>query len=85
VVPSGAQERAQLGLKLLKDAILELAKANASGVTNSDAANALGLKSDFAGGSKDYLTFSIIGLLMSEGRLRRDEQLGRGRYVSSAR
>jgi hypothetical protein len=85
IVPSGSLEKAQLGLQLLKDAILELAKANAKGITNADAAKALGLKSDFQGGSKDYLSFSIIGLLLSDGRLKREDRLGRGRYVSSAR
>lgn len=42
VVPSGLQEKAQLGLKLLKDAVLELAKANPSGIQNSDAVKTLG-------------------------------------------
>ncbi len=85
MLPSGALEKAQIGLDLLKDTILELAKANGGGITNADVANSLALKSDFAGGSKDYLSFSVIGILMAEGRLRRDESLGRGRYVSSAR
>lgn len=72
VIPHGAREKAQLGLGLLKDAILELAKANREGITNSDAASVLGLRSDYGGGSKDYLSYSLIGLLMREGRLARD-------------
>jgi hypothetical protein len=72
VVPHGAREQAQLGLSLLKQAVLELAKANAKGITNSDAASLLGLRSDYGGGSKDYLSYSIIGLLMREGKLARD-------------
>ena len=72
VVPHGAREQAQLGLSLLKQAILEFAKANAKGITNSDAASLLGLRSDYGGGSKDYLSYSIIGLLMREGKLARD-------------
>lgn len=81
-VPLGARERAQLGLTLLKDAVLELAKANAKGILNADAAKVLGLQSDYAGGSKDYLSWSIIGLLMREGRMRRDDTLGKGRHVA---
>jgi hypothetical protein len=72
VVPHGAREQAQLGLSLLKQAVLEFAKANAKGITNSDAASLLGLRSDYGGGSKDYLSYSIIGLLMREGKLARD-------------
>lgn len=72
VVPSGAKEKAQLGLALLKESVLELAKANPKGVTNSDAASLLGLRSDYGGGSKDYLSYSVMGLLMRDGKLERD-------------
>jgi uncharacterized protein len=85
VVPSGVREKSQIGLALLKEAVLELAKANRDGITNADAANALGLKSDYGGGSKDYLSFSLIGMLLREGRLRRDEEIGRGRHVATVR
>jgi hypothetical protein len=71
VVPQGVAEKAQLGLALLKDAVLELAKANSKGITNSDTASALGLRSDYGGGSKDYLSYSLLGLLMREGKLAR--------------
>ena len=71
VVPLGIVEKAQLGLSLLKDAILELTKANPAGITNSDAASLLGLRSEYGGGSKDYLSYSILGLLMREGKVER--------------
>jgi hypothetical protein len=71
VVPSGVKEKAQLALALLKDAVLELAKANPDGVSNSDAASLLGLRSDYGGGSKDYLSYSVLGILMREGKLER--------------
>jgi hypothetical protein len=73
VVPHGTREQAQLGLAMLKQAVLEFAKVNPKGITNSDAASLLGLRSDYGGGSKDYLSYSIIGLLMREGKLARDE------------
>lgn len=76
VVPSGVREKAQVGLALLKESVLELAKANPSGISNSDAASLLGLRSDYGGGSKDYLSYSVIGLLMREGKL---ERLSSGR------
>ena len=71
VMPFGVVEKAQIGLSMLKDAVLELSIANADGVTNSDVAHSLGLQSDYLGGSKDYLSWSILGLLMREGRLKR--------------
>jgi hypothetical protein len=70
-VPSGVKEKAQVGLSLLKEAVLELAKANPGGISNSDAASLLGLRSDYGGGSKDYLSYSVLGILMREGKLER--------------
>ena len=70
-VPAGCYEKAQMGLELLKAAVMELAKANPDGITNSDAAKYLGLQSDYGGGSKDYLSYSLLGLLMKEGRIER--------------
>ncbi len=71
VVPHGVKEKAQVGLALLKQAVLEFAKANPKGVTNSDTASLLGLRSDYGGGSKDYLSYSLLGLLMREGKVAR--------------
>lgn len=71
IVPAGTVEKAPLALASMKDAVLELAKANAKGITNSDAASALGLRSDYGGGSKDYLSYSVLGLLIREGKLAR--------------
>jgi len=72
IVPQGCVERAQLGLQLLKTAILELAKANPDGIRNSDAASLLGLRSDYRGKQKDYLSYSVLGLLMREGKVVRE-------------
>ena len=73
VVPSGVKEKAQVGLALLKEAILELAKANNNGISNSDAASLLGLRNDYGGGSKDYLSYSVLGILMREGKQERSK------------
>lgn len=69
-IPSGAFERAQLGLGLLLEAIYSLAEANeGDGISNADAVHALDLGSDNGGAAKDYLTYSILGILMREKRL----------------
>lgn len=83
VVPQGAKERAQLGLTILKEAVLELVRANRMGVTNSDVAGLLGLRSDYGGGSKDYLSFSILGILMRDGKVRRE--VGSRKHLASVR
>jgi uncharacterized protein len=71
--PIGVLEKAQLGLNLLKDAIVNLIQANNGKLQNADIAKALGLQSDFMGGQKDYLSWSIIGVLMREGRVKREQ------------
>lgn len=81
IVPQGAVERAQLGLEFLKTAILELAKANPQGITNSDAASLLGLRSDYRGRQKDYLSYSVLGLLLREGKVKRRDG-GTPRHVA---
>ncbi|MDH4396142.1 MAG: GIY-YIG nuclease family protein [Limnobacter sp.] len=74
IVPSGCVEKAQIALELLKATVLELAQANPEGITNSDAAKTLGLQSNYLGGSKDYLSWSLLGLLMQDGKMVRVEQ-----------
>jgi hypothetical protein len=71
IVPQGAKEKAQLGVQILKSAVLEFARANKNGISNSDVASVLGLRSDYGGGSKDYLSYSILGLLMRDGLIKR--------------
>lgn len=73
VIPTGTRDKAQIGLQFLKDAVLELAQANTAGLTNSDVTKALGLQSDYAGGSKDYLSWSILGILMRDGKIEREK------------
>ena len=73
VVPQGAVEQAQLGLAMLKDAVSKLVDSNADGVSNSEVASVLGLRSDYKGRQKDYLSYSVLGLLLREGRVMRRE------------
>jgi len=73
IVPYGVIERAQLGLQLLKSAVSEFAQANPNGITNADTASLLGLRSDYLGRQKDYLSYSILGLLIREGKVLRTD------------
>jgi hypothetical protein len=82
-IPFGIREKAQTGLEFIKDSIMQLAQVNKLGITNAEAAKSLRLQSDFGGGSKDYLSFSVIGLLMREGKLKRES--GSRRYRAQVR
>ena len=82
-VPDGLIEKAQLGLKLLKDSIEEFVQANPNGITNSDSAHHLGLQSDNEGKQQDYLTYSVLGLLVKEGRVKSVREGNRRKYKST--
>ena len=72
IVPQGAVEKAQIGLDLIKAATVELIRMNPNGITNADAASLLGLRRDYQGRQKDYLSYSVLGLLLREGTIRRE-------------
>jgi uncharacterized protein len=76
-------EKASVGLMLLKDAVEEFVRAQPGGTTNKEVAETLGLESDFEGEQKDYLSWSILGLLVNEGRIRHEKR-GRGRQYFGA-
>ena len=71
IVPSGAVEKAQIALDHLKSAVFETTLANKDGITNYEVAKCLGLQSDYGGGSKNYLSYSLLGILMREGKIKR--------------
>jgi hypothetical protein len=82
-VPTGAIEKAQVGLKLLKDSIAALAEENPKGITNPDCAHYLGLQSSHDGNQEDFLTYSILGLLKKEGILLDEKIKNRRKYFNS--
>ncbi len=64
-----AKESAESGLNLLKSAITDFIKSKPDGVTNSEIAKELNINSDYEGTQKDYLSWSIIGILLKEGNI----------------
>lgn len=71
------KEKAQKALMLLKEAIIECLGKHPEGLTNAEVADFLDLRSDYLGGQKDYLSWSVLGLLLNAKKIRRS---GR-RYV----
>jgi len=62
-----SEQKAQEGLKLLKAAILELLRTHPEGLRNIDIATKLDIRTDREGKQKDYLSWSVLSLLMKEG------------------
>jgi predicted RNase H-like HicB family nuclease len=63
------RKQAYEGLNLLKKAILALLEQNDEGLTNAEIANLLDIRSDYQGAQKDYLSWSVLGLLLNEGKI----------------
>src|SRR5262245_57721415 len=59
-------EKAERGLSLLKEAIIELLRASPGGLRNTDIAKNLNLESAHAGGHRNFLTYSVLGQLIEQ-------------------
>ena len=62
-------EQAQKGLELLKEAILGILAQKSDGLRNADIAEILDIRSDYLGEQKDYLSWSVLGLLLNESKV----------------
>jgi uncharacterized protein len=62
-------DKAQDGLRLLKEAVIEFLMRHATGVTNRQVEEELGLESHRLGRQRGWLSWSILSLLMNEGKV----------------
>ena len=60
------EEKAAKGPALLKEAVLDYLILHPEGVKNSDIVHAFDLQSDQNGKQKNYLSWSILGVLMRD-------------------
>jgi hypothetical protein len=54
----------------MKHAVIDCISSHPGGCGNADVAEELGIRSDFERKQKDYPSYSILGLLIGEGRVR---------------
>jgi len=64
--------RSKKALEELEMCVEQLLQDSPEGLRNSDIADALGLRSSMNGSQKDYLTYSVLGILMQQGRVIKD-------------
>ena len=60
-----SKQKAERGLQLVQDAILDLLSEHRQGLTNAQIANELGLQSDYEGHHHGYLSWAVMGLLIN--------------------
>lgn len=65
-----AKEKSIYAITLLKESILEVISKHPQGIGNSEIARILALESDFEGSQRNYLSWSVIGLLVNEGKVK---------------
>src|SRR4051812_3645982 len=72
--------KAQQGVRLIQEAILELLGSSKVAMTHADIVNALQIHSDFEGTGKNYLSWSVLGLLVNGGQIHYDGDRQARRY-----
>ncbi len=74
------KQKATAALRDLEDSVCEYIAEHPEGVRNADIAEALNLHSNFEGKNCDYLSWSILGLLLDAKRVRYVRQGNRRVY-----
>jgi hypothetical protein len=69
-----ARDQAQEGLKQIEGTVLRFLEHNPQGMRNAQLADALGLRSEFRGGQRNYLTYSVLGGLLARGEVAWDQE-----------
>ena len=62
-------QKAQLGRDLIKEAVIQLLESSGHPMTHAEIVRDLGIPSDFQGENSNYLSWSILGLLVTEGAI----------------
>jgi hypothetical protein len=74
--------KAQSALKDLKEAVLPEIDSSEHGLTNAELVKRIELASDYEGKNKNYLSWSILGLLLAERGVRYRGASQRNRYIT---
>ena len=73
------QQKAASGLALVKESILDYLAQHPDGVRLSNIVVDLGLESDYESKQRNFFSWSAIGILLSEGKIRY-ERRGKSKY-----
>lgn len=60
-------KKAQFGRDLIKEAVIQLLEMTPRPMTHAEIVRELGIPSDFEGENANYLSWSILGLLVTDG------------------
>ena len=74
------KDKARHGLDLLKTAICDYLRQHPEGVQHAAIARDLDLESDFEGSQRNYLSWSVLGLLVNKKKVNYARRGGRKVY-----
>src|SRR5947209_2893849 len=63
------RDKARHGLAIIEQAIIQLLAGHPGGLRNAEIAAGLDLRSDHQGSQRNYLSYSVLGLLLKEGKV----------------
>ena len=66
-----SREKAHAAVEMLKEAVLEVLSAHPEGLRHIDICTILDIRSDYLGRQRNYLSWSVVGLLINAGKIRR--------------
>jgi len=61
--------KAQFGRDLIMEAVIQVLESANHSMSHAEIVHALGIPSDFEGQNSNYLSWSILGLLVNEGTI----------------
>jgi hypothetical protein len=70
-----SKQKAERGLQLMQDAVIDLLSEHREGLTNAQIANELGLRSDYQGQHQGYLSWAVMGLLLNANKVEKRGRL----------
>jgi len=78
------QDRASQAREMLEEAILDALAQQPGGLYNNELARLLGLESAYEGRQTNYLTYSLLGGLLADGRVIKDKRNNRTFYMRAS-
>ena len=64
------RNKAKFAVELLKEAVLQVLTESQAPMSHADILKRLDIPSDFEGKSQNYLSWSVLGLLVNDGAIR---------------
>jgi hypothetical protein len=77
------QQKARQARAVLESAIVDALEAHPGGLYNNELARLLDLESDYEGRQSNYLTYSLLGGLLAQQRVRKEKREGRTYYIKA--